>query len=154
MIITKDTAVTEILNPKYPCDINFAGGTYPSALHACYAAMTNNLNMRSLIAMTPDADQFATDTRLIDERVSIEELWDRVVDIQIQKFSRLDIAAKLDVALDKENDIVVYESLNPVLGKSKDYPSSLDMIGVTTTLIARYGHSKQAIMKRITFGGK
>ena len=87
------TGVFSFLNPEDPTyPGKYAGVLYPTVLHACYAALTNNLNVRSLIADDPEIEnlpKYLDNTQLMEE-----ELWDRVTDILIDKFSKYEFGNK------------------------------------------------------------
>lgn len=77
---------------EYPCDVYYNEIMYPSLKHAIMAAKTNDADLHSLIASISIEE---LDQVQISNPVSDEILFNRLIDLVIEKYKNNDLMEKL-----------------------------------------------------------
>lgn len=152
-VINNLTGVFGFLNPEDPSYCSkYAEKMYPTMLHACYAAMTNDVNTRVLIEGETDIRNLPN--YLDGTPLLMEEVWDRLVDIVLEKFSKYEFGNKMVTYVNPDEDMIEYISNNKLFGKVPGQEDSVNALGRIMTLVAKYGASKENIMNTLFLEAK
>jgi len=153
MIITNLTGDFDFLHPAYPIPVVYNNIVFPSVLHASYASMHENKNVGcEIIPMVAKWQDLFLYHLPKDKIAETNVLWQRIIDLQIQKYSKSEIHIKL-MSLMEDTDYMRFIDPNTILGFYPDKAEmSMDMIGITTTLIRRYNPDSIIIMDKVLGG--
>lgn len=147
-VINNLTGIYSFLNPEDPTYCSkYAEKMYPTMLHACYAALTNDVNTRVLIEGETDIKNLPS--YLDGTPLMMEEIWDRLVDIVLEKFSKFEFGNKMVTYVNPDENEIEYISNNKLLGKVPGHDDSVNALGRIMTLVARHGASKENIMNSL-----